>query len=105
MPVRISNHKKEESNHMDIKHYVVVPAYGRDYATAEAALADWVKGKDFRISSIDRYNGSYISYDYANLHGLSVQIRFNKLRDVCVWPEPQVDEMNKTWLDGNIELE
>lgn len=28
---------------------ILVPAYGRAYATKEALLADWEAGKDFRI--------------------------------------------------------
>ena len=28
---------------------ILVPAYGRKYATEEAALADWKKGLDFKI--------------------------------------------------------
>ena len=28
---------------------ILVPAYGRTYATAEQALADWNAGKDFRL--------------------------------------------------------
>lgn len=27
----------------------VIPAYGRDYKTGKAALADWAAGKDFKI--------------------------------------------------------
>ena len=28
---------------------VLVPAYGRKYATSEAMLKDWTGGKDFRV--------------------------------------------------------
>ena len=35
---------------------VLVPAYGREYETAEAMLADWEQGLDFRIKG-----GSYVS--------------------------------------------
>lgn len=36
----------------------LIPAYGRDYTTAKAALADWKSGKDFIIQDIsDRYDG------------------------------------------------
>jgi hypothetical protein len=40
----------------------LVPAYGRDYQTAEAVLAHWKEGRDFRIQDIScRWNGSYTS--------------------------------------------
>jgi len=53
---------------MDISHYVVVPAYGRDYATL-----DDVKGD-------------------CQGNGLSVQIRFNKLADIYIWPESETSD-------------
>lgn len=28
---------------------ILIPAYGRDYATTEACQADWISGKDFKI--------------------------------------------------------
>ena len=80
---------------MDIKHYVCVPAYGRDYATEAEVKAAWDAGKDFQISSNDRMDGKYINRQDAEVNGLSVQIRFNRQRDVYVWSEPQVDEMNE----------
>ena len=33
----------------------VIPAYGRDYKSAAAALADWQAGKDFRIALTGQY--------------------------------------------------
>ena len=40
----------------------VTPAYGRDYSTADLAIADWHEGKDFCITDIAHpYNGSYCS--------------------------------------------
>ena len=36
---------------------ILMPAYGRSYATVEAALVDWKAGNDFRIFG----NGSYCS--------------------------------------------
>jgi hypothetical protein len=40
----------------------LVPAYGRDYSTSAAALADWKSGKDFRIMDISsEWDGAYTS--------------------------------------------
>jgi len=72
---------------MDISRYVVVPAYGRDYKTLDEVKAAWEAGKDFQIRSIDRNDGRYMSIR----DGLPVQIRFNKLADIYVWPESSPD--------------
>jgi len=32
-----------------------VPAYGRDYKSAPAVLADWLAGKDFRCAVTGQY--------------------------------------------------
>jgi hypothetical protein len=40
-------------------------------------------------------DGKYLNRQDAEVNGLSVQIRYNSQRDVYVWPEPQVDEMNE----------
>jgi hypothetical protein len=80
---------------MNIKHYVCVPAYGRDYETEAEAKQAWESGEDFQIRSIDRMDGKYLDRQEAEHYGLSVQIRYNSQRDVYVWPEPQVDEMNE----------
>jgi hypothetical protein len=45
----------------------LVPAYGRTYATKEAALQAWNSGKDFQI-----YRGPYCSIrDEKELHNMS----------------------------------
>lgn len=60
------------------------PAYGRDYTSAAAALADWNAGKDFR----DARTGQYLSIrDTALFDGpipahVQVWIRFDKLREI-----------------------
>jgi len=77
---------------MDISHYVVVPAYGRDYATLDEVKADWEAGKDFKIRSIDRNDGRYMSIRDCQGNGLSVQIRFNKLADIYIWPESETSD-------------
>ena len=56
----------------------VTPAYGRDYKSKAAALADWNNGKDFR----DSRTGQYLSIRDAKAHGLAVWIRYDKLRKI-----------------------
>lgn len=51
----------------------VLPAYGRDYKSAKAALSDWFAGKDFR----DAMTGQYLSIRDDPPGG--VRIRYNKL--------------------------
>ena len=64
---------------MDIT--TVIPAYGRDYKTSEAALSDWKEGKDFLIQSITHpYDGMYCSIR----DKIEVSIRFNNLRDIVI---------------------
>lgn len=56
----------------------ITPAYGRDYKSKSAALADWQAGKDFR----DSRTGQYLSIRDAKAHGLAVWIRYDKLRKI-----------------------
>ena len=61
----------------------LTPAYGRDYKSAKAVKADFDANKDFVVA--DMFSGSG---RYANKQdlpaGSSVNIRYNKLRDVVV---------------------
>lgn len=58
----------------------LVPAYGRDYKSKEALVADWNEGKDFRIAG-----GPYIDAGSAARYGIqSVTIRYSQLRKVAV---------------------
>jgi len=62
----------------------VTPAYGRDYRSKAAALADWEAGKDFALQG---YGGSgYINQADAARYspGATVNIRYAKLRRVAV---------------------
>lgn len=77
---------------MDVTHYSVIPSYGRDYKTLDEARQAWLDGKDFTIQSIDRNNGRQMSIRDAQEGGLSVQVRYNKKRDIYVWPESAADE-------------
>jgi hypothetical protein len=58
-----------------IEAIIVLPAYGRRYATSREALLDWWDGKDFQI-----FQGPYVSVrdaqeliakDYTHVHILS----------------------------------
>ena len=61
----------------------VVPAHGRDYATAAEALAAWGEGKDFIIMT-PGIGGTYINKEDAARYappGTEVRIRYNKRAD------------------------
>jgi hypothetical protein len=59
----------------------VSPAYGRDYKSGKDAKADFLKGKDFKLHSMTRHEGTYCSVrDFAP--GVSVQIRYKQMRQV-----------------------
>lgn len=58
----------------------LTPAYGRDYNSKDAVIADWNDGKDFVIASANHpYCGSYCSIrDFPNHSG--IKLRYSKLR-------------------------
>ncbi len=57
-------------------------AYGRDYRSGKAALADWNAGKDFMIQSVG-IGGTYINKQDADAdETLSILIRYNQMRGV-----------------------
>jgi len=57
----------------------VVPAYGRDYATAKAVREAWDAGKDFRISNMfSPDDGRYVNKDDRPA-GVAIMVRFHKL--------------------------
>ena len=76
---------------MDIKYYSVVPAYGRDYKTLDEVKAAWEAGSDFKISSVDSNDGRYINKEGAQDAALKIQIRYNQLQDIYIWPEPSTE--------------
>lgn len=55
------------------------PAYGRDYKSKAAMLADWEAGKDFR----DAVTGQYLSKRDADESNLTVWVRYNNLRQIA----------------------
>lgn len=70
-----------------MQYLVAVPAYGRDYKSKKAVMADWNAGKDFQIRD---YRGDmYINkedFDRENNAGrpLSLQVRYDQLRKVMI---------------------
>ncbi len=64
-----------------MSHLVVVPAYGRDYKSKKAVLADWDEDLDFRAMP----RGQYINKEGAIEHGISsIEFRYGKLAKVFV---------------------
>ena len=62
-------------------HLTVVPAYGRDYNSKAALLADWNEDLDFRAEP----RGQYINKEGAIAHGItSIEFRYAKLRKIFV---------------------
>jgi hypothetical protein len=53
-----------------------MPAYGRDYKSKAAVLADWDAGKDFKL-----IGGPYINKQDCDQ---DISIRYNNLRSVMV---------------------
>lgn len=60
------------------------PAYGRDYNSKAACLADWLDGKDFRCA----VSGRYLSIRDAQSMNLEVWLRYKKLTQVIKAPVP-----------------
>ncbi len=63
-----------------MNYQTAVPAYGRDYKSKVAVMADWAAGKDFRCEP----QGCYINKQDADQARLTVNIRYNNLRSVLV---------------------
>ena len=63
----------------------LIPAYGRDYTSKRAVLADWNKGKDFYVSTFGHpYDGKPANKEsFVNQTGW-VNIRYNAQRQVAV---------------------
>lgn len=64
----------------------LTPAYGRDYKSKAAMLADWDAGKDFVMHSV--FDHTYCSVrDLASMaeNGIeSIQFRYGKMRKVFI---------------------
>ena len=62
-------------------------SYGRDYKSAEAAIADWKAGKDFTIQSVVDGPGSQINLSDARKYGVGqVDIRYDGNRRKVIVP-------------------
>jgi hypothetical protein len=63
---------------------VLTPAYGRDYNSKDAVIADWKAGKDFIIENVFHpYSGKPISKRDVQ-DGTYVEIRYSKRRKLVV---------------------
>jgi hypothetical protein len=82
--------EQKEGGRMNI--LIAVPAYGRDYDSAEAVAADWADGKDFRIADVSsRYDGSYVNRADLAGTGTTVKLRYGQLRRfVLIDPDGEV---------------
>jgi len=69
------------------QYVVVVPAYGRDYRSKKAVLADWEAGKDFVIRDYrgDMYiNKADLERERREGRDLVLQVRYNRLERVMM---------------------
>lgn len=67
----------------------VIPAYGRDYRSKAAILADWESGKDFQIAdmSAGADDGRMINLADAVTAGIrQIRVRYAKLRKLAIFP-------------------
>lgn len=65
----------------------LTPAYGRDYKSAKAALADFDAGKDFYINAFN-IPTQYINKEQCIIEGYTVTLRYNNLTktvNVTTW--------------------
>ena len=61
----------------------VIPAYGRDYKSKAAVIADWASGKDFRIADMSSPNdGAYVNV--ADYPKGQLQVRFARMTKVAI---------------------
>ena len=69
---------------MAINYIEVGPAYGRDYKTGAAALADWAANKDFTVYEGAPYGVKTNKSDCDNMKIEKVIIRYNRNTDLIV---------------------
>jgi hypothetical protein len=64
----------------------LTPAYGRDYTTKRAVLADWHANKDFIVADLfSPWDGKPVNQqDIANTAETEVQIRYKRLEKIAV---------------------
>jgi hypothetical protein len=72
------------STNIATKYLVAVPAYGRDYRSKAAVLADWNADKDFQICDISSPDdGRYINRQDKPAD-VALQVRYQRLTKVTV---------------------
>ena len=80
----------------------VMPAYGRDYETAEGAIADWLADKDFFICTPGY--PSYLNKADAERFGTprnTIRIRYKKKTELVIL---KYDPVKKSWTsEGSTE--
>jgi hypothetical protein len=92
-------------------HVIVSGAYGRNYKTAEKAVADWLGGKDFRLRGLSSgfCGGTYCSVRDFKLDD-TVEIRYNSDVDVTMvtvgreWVDYSDDEIPDSAFDDPDEV-
>lgn len=64
----------------------IIPAYGRDYSSKKAVLADWLAGKDFQIcNTMSPNDGRKVNRQDAEKGKVSgFNVRFAKLTKIAV---------------------
>jgi hypothetical protein len=87
---------EEEKMIEPVRYVVATPAYGRDYLTEEECRAAWEGGADFRIQDVE-YSG-YIDKSDKPEHFV-MQLRFNKLHDICIIDYRPKDTETSPYLD------
>ena len=63
---------------------ILQPAYGRDYKSKKAVLADWNANKDFRIATFGPDCGRYINKDDTVYADQAYTLNFRYQRDTKV---------------------
>jgi hypothetical protein len=62
----------------------LTPAYGRDYRSRKAAIADLEANKDWQCNGF--YGSGYVNLDGLRVEGIrSVTLRYDKLRKVVIY--------------------
>lgn len=77
--------------------FTLMPAYGRDYKTADAVKRAWEANKDFKI-----HGGPYINKSDAERYGVPqdfVRIKYRQMQDVIEIPVEKKDESIKSSTD------
>lgn len=70
---------------MPTKTVTVIPAYGRDYKSKAAVLADYEAGKDFIVQDFfSGEDGRAVNKEDAEREGIQLKVRYQKLTKVVI---------------------